>query len=700
MNNDTSTDYEDEIEDNEDFEENTIRVNEEFFLKGFQKGSKIYDYILYGKNKEILNEIPNIPNIAAFAREKELEIVKRFNYYGVDFFDEIIEPFISHQLDSEIYQSFIGKLFSKKYNTNPEERALRVVDVFFRIYNSRSLDHHTLESITQTFELCDLEDALVRFTNTNMSKEELLSSIKGLMNEFLKDEMSKEELVQLNTLFMKDKSIWDKILNSIMHNREEGIDEDIIAVMPKLQESKVTGIHLLTIAFVISKNYVKDDIHIEKLLDFYTKNILSVFIRILKEYGKTSYYVGNDLIDQEYLIDDIAKYCNNSNEKTDEEIAKTLKELCFLNDENIEKKLGINHISLFSSDDMQTLLSSILYVNEFLASKEQKQTNKIFNLILDLAPVKTLHQASKSFINESHFNDIKFKNKDTLTNFITKLRDYGVKEKYILAWQINRTVRLKNSIISINDFLEEQVEDLVDAYIKQDSYKKVLPYLDDRTSREFLSYVNEKSPKEEYFDICKKQFDKALYTFTRSLIPRIKSKWEMNEDEKDELKEKIKEKTKILNDYFFKGSSFNEIEKFITNEKPENISEDLNEIIHFFNDDIQKRFLYLLAKLENTDNIHYYFRTAKEEEFEEYGLVHELFYFLKDCNIDESFALYYIIDAAKRENNYKIKEDKRFTKAFYDLCPNLNIEELSKEYKKSDIKFINKLIKEYEKKSI
>ena len=678
-----------ESEELEDYKEDihdTIRINAEFFTKGFDNGEKIYDYVLYGKNEKLLANIKKIKDFKYFAAKNDLEILKRFNYYGVDFLSDITESFITQQLECEVRQSLIGRFFSKN-DISPKERALRAVDVLFRAYG-QNLDEFSIRQLTQEYELCALDEVFKRYTLFT-NKKDLIKQIQGLMNKFYGGETSREDLEQLNALFLQDRTLWDDILSSVMHNKAVGVDEDIVQVMPGLSRSDIKGSYLASVAFVIHKNFEPKDENIQTLINFYQNNIFVVFALILKEYGKTSFYVGNDTVDQSHLADEVLEYCINCSHSL-EKVKENLNELSFINEQEVDTKfvgheMGIYMIGLFSSDEMQGLLASIAYMYKYVSKDMQKQISRIYTLILDLAPVKTINETSKSFFNQ-HASEELEKNPLVYYDFIELLESMGVKNEYIIAWEINRANRHK-----YENFFAKKLEDLSEDYLSNDTkaVRDSIQYLDFRTKREFLKLVNDIEPIDEYFIDCKKQFDRMNFSFAKRLTVWDNSDWNMDKEEKLRYKEAIEVNAKLIEDFLFNNSSFDKIQENIIDQKEHYTPDDLSEIIPYFDTNIQDKYLYLICKIGYISRVHDHMRATYEDEFETYGLTHELFYKITSLGIDESFALMFILSQATREAQYaEDEEDKNFIKALMDIYTKIDLYNASKDYKENKIIFL------------
>ena len=682
--------YEDgEYEDIEDYEEDTldsIRINEEFFIKGLRNGNKIYDYVLYGKNPEVLDSIEKIKYLNSFAHENNLMIAKRFDYYGTNFLSDITEHFITQQLECEVKESFFGKLLNKNYDTNPKQRALRAVDVLFRIYG-QELDEFTSKQLTVEYELCSLDEVFRRYSIYS-SKEELVEKIQGLMNKFYRKSLSIEELEQINALFLADKSLWDQILETVMFKNNIGLGDDILEVMPELSQAHIKGAYLTAVAFMIFKNHNDKSLELNKLFKFYEENVFTVFRNILKENGRTTYYKENSLMDQSYLIDEIIDYCANSSYNY-EKISENIKELSFLNDgekhtKHLDYEMGINMIGLFSSDDIQALLSSIVYIYKYASKQLQEKIQRVYFILLDLAPVKTIHETSKSFF-EFHKSMEIDNNSKIYNSFISTLENMNVKKEYIIAWEINRSIN--NKYI---DFCEEKLNYYVSKYIAKDenTYKSI-EYVDFIARRDFYKQINEIEKSDEYFNCCKIQFDVMNYDFAKRRTKWENPEWNMEKDEKERYHKQILENANLIEQYLFNNAPFEKIEDSIIDPKDPYASSDLSKIIHYFDKEIQHRYLYLICRIGHISRVYDYVRVAYEDEFETYGLTHKLFYLMTNIGVDKSFALLFILDQAKSEAQYaEDEEDKNFIKALLDIYTDIGLYDVCKNYKENKIIFI------------
>ena len=159
INDDVVFDYEFEG----DFEKEK-ELNKEFFIKGFENGRKILDYIYYGTNKEVLNSLKKI-EFKSFSKRKNLQIYKRFEYFGTDYLYEIIDPFLKQYKDEhkQAKQSlWLLNFFTKKQGSF-KDKALRALDVFYILNGRKSLDSITIDLYTRKYKICKRRDLLKRY---------------------------------------------------------------------------------------------------------------------------------------------------------------------------------------------------------------------------------------------------------------------------------------------------------------------------------------------------------------------------------------------------------------------------------------------------------------------------------------------------------------------------------------------------------
>ncbi|NQY54785.1 MAG: hypothetical protein HRT42_14585, partial [Campylobacteraceae bacterium] len=421
---DDNEDEEDDY-DSDEYDENPEALNKEFFEKGFDNSKEILAYISSGENKEVLDTLEKI-DFLSFSKKNNLEIYKRFDYYGVDFFDEILKPFIQKYFKETKKVSFLKKLF---YRTNSLEdnkkEALRVIDVFYRLNGKNNLDSYSVTMIINEYKLCTYEEFVNKYFENN-DEEVIVNNIRALLNPYLEKSVGLPTLIQLNLLFLRKKDLFVNTLYDAKNNRTNHIDADIVPFMPELSLIKVKATHLLALSYILSNNEVKNDSNIIKLENFYKDNFAEVFKNILLSSGETHYYKGNVRISKEPYIYELEDYILEKNNKSKEEMFNNMRSICSGGEQN--EDIGIREYFIFSDNDIQAFLSSLMYFLKDKTSSINSKVIKCLDLFLDIAPVKTINLISKSYINDFSRID---ENSSDYSYFLSTLKSLNIKKEYI-----------------------------------------------------------------------------------------------------------------------------------------------------------------------------------------------------------------------------------------------------------------------------
>lgn len=124
-------------------DEDTIAMNKAFLLS-FECGEEMLEYIKTGDQKEVLNKIQKPMDLLEYAKERNLEIQKRFIYDGYNL-DVVLEAFMYEQ--NEI----------KKQEEDELGRVLRVMNLLLRICQEKMIYDH-VRYYTNKYKLCSLEE--------------------------------------------------------------------------------------------------------------------------------------------------------------------------------------------------------------------------------------------------------------------------------------------------------------------------------------------------------------------------------------------------------------------------------------------------------------------------------------------------------------------------------------------------------------
>ena len=683
---------EDEDEDEEDdydadeYDENPEALNKEFFEKGFDNSKEILAYISSGENKEVLDTLEKI-DFLSFSKKNNLEIYKRFDYYGVDFFDEILKPFIQKYFKETKKVSFLKKLF---YRTNSLEdnkkEALRVIDVFYRLNGKNNLDSYSVTMIINEYKLCTYEEFVNKYFENN-DEEVIVNNIRALLNPYLEKSVELSTLIQLNLLFLRKKDLFVNTLYDAKNNRINHIDADIVPFMPELSLIKVKATHLLALSYILSNNEVKNDSNIIKLENFYKDNFAEVFKNILLSSGETHYYKGNERISKEPYIYELEDYILEKNNKSKNEMFNNMRSLCSGGEQN--EDIGIREYFIFRDDDIQAFLSSLMYFLKDKTSSINSKVIKCLDLFLDIAPVKTIHLISKSYIIDFSRVD---ENSSDYSYFLSTLKNLNIKEEYILAWKINRALHYEHKS---NDFIQNDLQDNINLYsLNKDSKGRILldksiKYLDKDTKISFLKVANKKFPSSEYLEECKKIFDDSLLILTSRIIERDKSDWQYNEEEKLENEKEEKYYSNLMSEYIFDNQSFEKIKLELIPIVSYYIPNDIDNDIWSLPEDERHRALYLLANFAYMNRIYDYYRCLSDTL--DYYPTKDMYDLLLNIGMSQSFAFDFIVTYFMEEDDY---HDDEFRDAFNEIYPKIDLYNTIKDYKESKILFILKRLSE------
>ena len=497
-------------------EENEYETNKDFFLISFENGQEIFDYIEENKNPSILDELKQT-NILKLAFENKLHIYKRFEYFGSGGFK------LSGTLEDELSLEDILDKFIMPYES-PEsfdlqddgeeeqnEKRLRVIDVLIRLLGKKELSSDEIKLIVDDNELCSKEEAQKRFTIQKLSKEELKDKLFALINVNHVENLGVNKLDEVYETYCRDKSIFKDVLDNIIIRAYEDTDPDILACVPALnQKEYARGTQLLCASYILAESSPKEDL--DYIWKFYEENIFKSFYReILNLNAVPDAYKDEQKSKIKSLIETIQDYVQTN---------ATLKEEGFFkkvfssfsekeNKSNIVSKVnaleaatellvdrgdnegGIKRTSLFVSDDIPMILSSMLYAGKYANDVFRKKLILTFELILELFPTKTLLVCfydlayNADFLNET--------NKDEIEYYGKYLKATGFNKEYIFLAKLIICQKINEHNYELEEFEEENGSkklylELLKEY-KENKYE-IINYLDEENKLKFLSFVN------------------------------------------------------------------------------------------------------------------------------------------------------------------------------------------------------------------
>jgi len=673
-------DFDDDEDDEDDWDSDLDdEAYEEFFKKGLDNGELVWEYIIEGNNPEVLETIQAAP-LMYIAASRDLKIKGRLDYFGADL-DDFIKPILYTYYNEA---AVTGRNCICKQNgvdITGRETVLRFMDVLFRLGGNKSFDKYTIDTLTTENNVCSLDVITACYQSDN--EEDYLENIIELLNPLMEKYMSTNQLDQIHHLYKKHPEKWADILSTIKQDRMDNIDPDILAVSPGMQDVETaSGSQLLSIAYICFKEGASFS-NENALVDFFANNFWNAIMKEVKSYA------GFGVEDVDTKIKDIKEYCigivgtpppdeiimklmmggpaslneeemkifkaskESSMTKTKEEVAAIMEEL-YVSEDSAED-LGINDIDLFASDNIHLLLASMVYAQRGLPREFEKALNKIFHLILDLAPCRTIHSVFKMFCPTTVSFSVDIYIMGEYLYFLDKLK---VPLEYVMAWKITYT---QNHFYRDEDMCVNMHNELLEYYANLDTVDETQPriwaaqerrekaalkdcmqYVDNKNKEIFQKALNEKYPSAEYRKFVKENFDKCLVKFCDNIIARENPDWAASEEEKVFYKLECENAYKLIQAYVFEDESFETIETELMPKLRDYICDELDQIIWEFDDEVKHRVLYMLGRFGHMNRIYDYWRTWDEKE-KEIEITSEFFDLLIEIGLGASYAFHFIL---------------------------------------------------------
>lgn len=702
---DEDYDFDDDEDDEDDDWDSDLddEAYEEFFKKGIDNGELVWEYIIEGKNPEVLETIQAAP-LMYIAHSRDLKIKGRLEYFGTDL-DDFIKPILYtyYNEDAVTGGNFICKV--NGVDITGRETVLRFMDVLFRLGGNKPFDRYTMDTLTTENNVCSLDVITERYQSDN--EEDYIENVVELLNPLMEEYMSRNQLDQIHNLYKKHPEKWADILSTIKQDRMDNIDPDILAVSPGMQDVETaSGSQLLSVAYICFKEGASfPDENTKPLVDFFANNFWNAIMKEVKSYANFS------VEDIDTKLKDIKEYCigavgtpppreiimklmkggpaslneeemkifkaaqESSKTKTKEEVAAIIEELYV--EEDSAEDLGINDIDLFASDDIHLLLASMVYAQRGLPMQFEKGLNKIFHLILDLAPCRTIHSVFKMFCPDTVSFSADIHIMAEYLDILSKLR---VPLEYVMAWKITYTqnhfyrdedmcVKIHNELLEYYANLDTVDETQPRMWADQErrekaALKNCMKYVDNENKEIFQKALNEKYPSVEYQQFVKENFDKCLVKFCDSIIARENPDWAASEEEKVVYKLECDNAYKLIQAYVFEGESFETIENELMPKLRDYICDELDQIIWEFDDEVKHRVLYMLGRFGHMNRIYDYWRTWDEKE-REIEITSEFFDLLIEIGLGASYAFHFILrEYQDLANRLKFNENE-FAQVFH-----------------------------------
>jgi hypothetical protein len=513
----------------EEDEEDQESIWEDFFLNGFQQGEEIWNYILYGEDDSVLEEIKPI-DIIKLAKEKELLIQKKIKWYIGEFdsfegeFHNIFEDFINEYYEEQ-NSGFIVKV--NGVDSTGRDIIIRALDVFTILLDNQVYNYDLYEKIVsygimdskRFVERYDLKCKFFLGSLSYLTAEGLFHgnrSTGGEYNriyEFIRQ--NREETLKL----LKGEVLKGNVdLEVIKKNLAKNIiiRESQVELYEKGLEIKSTSISFAT--YILKKDFdnrFMDDLT-KFLMELVEKNWMNIFLEILKEESELTekdlnlvkrHLVGRPMPPRELMM----KVMKEGPEAlTEEEKALLnskadiieLEEIISILKEKLEQELDSDDpqvkYEIFSSFDDEAMggLIPALYLGSLKVRMPSSESMKrAIKILIELAPIRVMKSAY--YISCSSIENGIIEN-DGWYDFRKDMKLLCKDKSKVLAWEI-----LEHD--------DDRYNALVQAYIEEEdssgfSFIKTESRADIEEALTHLCY----SEKERFYDAVSEEDEKVL----------------------------------------------------------------------------------------------------------------------------------------------------------------------------------------------
>ncbi|MDO6707576.1 hypothetical protein [Photobacterium sp. 1_MG-2023] len=465
-------------------EYNEYETNKSFFLKCFANGEQILAYIEKNQHPEVLDQLQPV-HFRQLAFEHKHYIYKRFEYFGSGGWrlssnlaqditlKDIIERFlVTYQNPDSFYIEDEGQAAQN-------DKCLRTLDVLVRLLGKKELSGEELKIIANDFELCSKQEAAARFTIRALSAEEIRQRLYVLINKPLRSHMGLTRLEEIHGLYQRDKSGFGEMLNDIILRAYQDTPEDLLAVVPALNQTEYAkGAQLLSVAYILAQEasgfFAEPEL--EPLWAFYHQHLFPSFYRELEQRKALNHPFEEDEREKvTRLITGIQAYADAQAKAAGGLFARFLqvseqdeaaqsdapisreqalafaRELLVFNQAEEDEE---ESTSLFVSDEIGMILASMLYVAQVAKKPQKQQYLCLYELILQLFPSTTL---LLSFIEYSeggrHGSDA---TADEVEAFCDVLTDLKLDEKYAFLSRILVVHQVNEYQNDLEDFSDDK----------------------------------------------------------------------------------------------------------------------------------------------------------------------------------------------------------------------------------------------------
>jgi len=438
---------EDEEDDYYDDDDDEQSIWEDFFLNGFDNGEEMLNYILYGEDDSILDEIKPV-DIIKLSKEKNLLMYKKIEWFigEMDTFENrfhnIFEGFIGNYYD--IDQAFENNNMIVTINGNDttgRQAVICALDIFYRLMGKKTFSYDLFALIVSS-KIMSASDFIERYDCNNP----LVRLIKELNYN---DDVFGLQLERLTTLVYKDRD------NALSLLKKQPITSQVLVLS-------------MNILYNDYKNRLMDDLS-NFLIAVIEDNLINHVLKTIKHNGKfkedeinkvTKYIQGKPMpprelmmkmmMGKEALTDEEKALLNPKFEPVElDEALNILKSK--LNQEIDEDDPQIQY-DLFSDYDnnVNSILIALYLGGIRFNLPSSKKFNNLYKLLLELAPIRVINKTS-------YFYHISYREKSldptVWYDFDMDIKKVSKDRSIILAWEI---------LTCDSDFCDELVQEYID----------------------------------------------------------------------------------------------------------------------------------------------------------------------------------------------------------------------------------------------
>lgn len=408
-------------------EEDDDNIWEDFFVNGFEQGEEIWNYILYGEDDSILEEIKPT-NIIKLAKEKDLLIQKKIKWYIGEFdsfegeFHNIFEEFMNDYYEED-NNGFIVNINGE--DPTGRDIVIRALDVFTILLDNQVYNYDLYEKIV-SYGIMNSKKFMERYDS---KCEFFLGGLSNLIAEALW-ERSRSIGGELN-----------RIYEFIRVNREEALillkgeglndNMDLDLVKKYLTQDIVTGenqvklykngleIEPISIRFATYmlykdfENRFMDDLT-KFLMNLVEENWMNMLLEILREEGKLTeedlnlakkHIIGRSMPPRELIMKVMMKgpdslteeekaLLNSKADKVElEEILPILKEELHQEIDDDDPQVQYEIFNTIDDESMSVLIPALYLGALKVRMPSSESMKRAIKILIELAPMRVMKSA-------------------------------------------------------------------------------------------------------------------------------------------------------------------------------------------------------------------------------------------------------------------------------------------------------------------